>query len=59
MFLFSFLLPTLPHIESIHKDNPLSYQKMRFYLSKADEAGTPSDRQKVIIQITQVCALPL
>ena len=29
-------------------------ERMRFYLSKADEAGHESDRQRVMMQIVQV-----
>ena len=30
-----------------------SYKKMHFYLSKADEAGTDRERQKVIVQMSK------
>ena len=33
--------------------------KIRFFLSKADTAGTESDRQRVLMQITQeLCKRP-
>ncbi|XP_075241660.1 uncharacterized protein LOC142336635 [Convolutriloba macropyga] len=47
---------TLNIVEELSEVKP---EKMRFYLSKADEAGPESDRQKVLIQIAQeLCKRP-
>ncbi|XP_046386834.1 uncharacterized protein LOC124156358 isoform X2 [Ischnura elegans] len=47
---------TLNVVEAL---NDKHAEKMRFYLSKADEAGTESDRQKVMMQIVQeLCKRP-
>jgi hypothetical protein len=36
-----------------------NFARMRFYLSKADEAGHESDRQRVMMQIVQeLCKRP-
>lgn len=43
---------TLDVVETVHKKYP---EKIRFFLSKADEAGEESDRQRVLMQI--VCDL--
>merc|ERR1719411_1720660 len=47
---------TLNIVEKISSKNP---ERMRFYLSKADEAGHESDRQRVMMQIVQeLCKRP-
>jgi len=47
---------TLNIVESISSKHP---ERMRFYLSKADEAGHESDRQRVMMQIVQeLCKRP-
>ncbi|XP_071448885.1 sarcalumenin-like isoform X2 [Hetaerina americana] len=47
---------TLNVVEALNNKHA---EKMRFYLSKADEAGTESDRQKVMMQIVQeLCKRP-
>lgn len=51
---------TLDVVEQMHRDaeaaNP---RKIRFYLTKADQAGSDVDRQKVLVQITQnLCRRP-
>ncbi|XP_063713858.1 uncharacterized protein LOC134841746 [Symsagittifera roscoffensis] len=47
---------TLNIVEELSEIRP---ERMRFYLSKADEAGPESDRQKVLIQIAQeLCKRP-
>ena len=42
---------TLNIVEKISEKHA---ERMRFYLSKADEAGHESDRQRVMMQIVQV-----
>uniref|UniRef100_A0A8C9UWZ9 Si:ch211-11k18.4 n=1 Tax=Scleropages formosus TaxID=113540 RepID=A0A8C9UWZ9_SCLFO len=43
----------------VEKLNESQGDKLRFYLSKADEAGTDSDRQRVMMQIVQeLCKRP-
>jgi len=43
----------------VEKISETSSEKMRFYLSKADEAGHESDRQRVMMQIVQeLCKRP-
>eukprot|EP00794_Sanderia_malayensis_P014033 gene14034-15492_t len=43
----------------VEKLNEHDSEKIRFYLSKADTAGTESDRQRVLMQITQeLCKRP-
>ena len=47
---------TLNIVEKISSKHP---ERMRFYLSKADEAGHESDRQRVMMQIVQeLCKRP-
>ncbi|XP_041087855.1 uncharacterized protein LOC121302101 [Polyodon spathula] len=47
---------TLNIVERLSEENG---EKMRFYLSKADEAGDESDRQRVMMQIVQeLCKRP-
>jgi len=47
---------TLNVVENISSKHP---ERMRFYLSKADEAGHESDRQRVMMQIVQeLCKRP-
>jgi len=47
---------TLNIVEEISSKHP---ERMRFYLSKADEAGHESDRQRVMMQIVQeLCKRP-
>jgi len=47
---------TLNIVEDISSKHP---ERMRFYLSKADEAGHESDRQRVMMQIVQeLCKRP-
>jgi len=47
---------TLNVVEKISSKHP---ERMRFYLSKADEAGHESDRQRVMMQIVQeLCKRP-
>merc|ERR1719411_128569 len=47
---------TLNIVENISEKHP---ERMRFYLSKADEAGHESDRQRVMMQIVQeLCKRP-
>merc|ERR1712156_1242619 len=47
---------TLNIVENISSKHP---ERMRFYLSKADEAGHESDRQRVMMQIVQeLCKRP-
>ena len=47
---------TLNIVEKISSKAP---ERMRFYLSKADEAGHESDRQRVMMQIVQeLCKRP-
>merc|ERR1712115_285597 len=47
---------TLNIVEKICEKHP---ERMRFYLSKADEAGHESDRQRVMMQIVQeLCKRP-
>merc|ERR1719411_1352987 len=47
---------TLNIVEKLNKENS---GRMKFCLSKADEAGTESDRQRVLMQITQeLCKRP-
>ena len=45
---------TLNIVEKISEKHA---ERMRFYLSKADEAGHESDRQRVMMQIVQVCTI--
>ncbi|GCC20717.1 hypothetical protein chiPu_0019284 [Chiloscyllium punctatum] len=43
----------------VEKINEMHGEKLRFYLSKADEAGHESDRQRVMMQIVQeLCKRP-
>jgi GTPase SAR1 family protein len=43
----------------VERLNETHAAKIRFYLSKADEAGTDSDRQKVLMQVVQeLCKRP-
>lgn len=51
---------TLDLVERMHKEAAASNpRKLRFYLSKADQAGTDVDRQRVLVQITQnLCRRP-
>ncbi|XP_046610832.1 EH domain-containing protein 3-like [Neodiprion virginianus] len=43
----------------VEKLNSTNAEKMRFYLSKADDAGNESDRQRVMMQIVQeLCKRP-
>lgn len=37
----------------VEKLNETHGNKIRFYLSKADEAGNDADRQKVLMQVVQ------
>jgi len=47
---------TLNLVEQLNVRHP---ERLRFYLSKADEAGTESDRQRVMMQIVQeLCKRP-
>ncbi|XP_057366153.1 sarcalumenin-like isoform X1 [Daphnia carinata] len=47
---------TLNLVEQLNIRHP---ERLRFYLSKADEAGTESDRQRVMMQIVQeLCKRP-
>lgn len=47
---------TLNIVELLNEKHP---DRMRFYLSKADEAGHESDRQRVMMQIVQeLCKRP-
>lgn len=47
---------TLDIVESLNNQHP---DRIRFYLSKADTAGTQGDRQRVLMQITQeLCKRP-
>lgn len=47
---------TLNIVEQLNDKHP---DRMRFYLSKADEAGHESDRQRVMMQIVQeLCKRP-
>ena len=50
----------LSHIYFILEQlNETHTERLRFYLSKADTAGTESDRQRVLMQITQeLCKRP-
>ncbi|CAB3369993.1 Hypothetical predicted protein [Cloeon dipterum] len=46
-------------VSLVEKLNAQHAEKMRFYLSKADDAGTEADRQKVMMQIVQeLCKRP-
>ncbi|XP_063286963.1 uncharacterized protein LOC134572082 [Pelobates fuscus] len=46
-------------LDIVEKINEHHGDKLRFYLSKADEAGTESDRQRVLMQIVQeLCKRP-
>ena len=45
---------TLNIVEKISEKHA---ERMRFYLSKADEAGHESDRQRVMMQIVQVTSV--
>ncbi|XP_059490341.1 uncharacterized protein LOC132205358 [Neocloeon triangulifer] len=46
-------------VSLVEKMNFQHAEKMRFYLSKADDAGTEADRQKVMMQIVQeLCKRP-
>lgn len=42
-----------PPTESLQNEHGSNTRKIKFYLSKADEAGSSQDRQKVIVQICQ------
>lgn len=47
---------TLNIVEKLNEAHP---ERIRFYLSKADDAGTESDRQRVMMQIVQeLCKRP-
>uniref|UniRef100_A0A8C9VL48 Si:dkey-98f17.5 n=1 Tax=Scleropages formosus TaxID=113540 RepID=A0A8C9VL48_SCLFO len=46
-------------LDIVEKLNEMCGDKLRFYLSKADEAGRETDRQKVMMQIVQeLCRRP-
>ncbi|XP_064180659.1 uncharacterized protein LOC135249206 isoform X2 [Anguilla rostrata] len=46
-------------VNLVEKLNESQGEKLRFYMSKADEAGSDSDRQKVLMQIVQeLCKRP-
>lgn len=57
---FSFPILVKPNLFSfLERLNENDTDKIRFFLSKADTAGTESDRQRVLMQITQeLCKRP-
>lgn len=44
---------TIDVVEKMCSDEHSDFRKMHFYLSKADEAGSDRDRQKVIVQMAK------